>query len=230
MPLCLEKKVPTDYENDAALLARIALGSEEPAQVRAAQTQFYERHVRYLYGALSRQRSSVYALAQMSVEDLVQETFRRVFEKAHTYASEPELDSERAERRTRAWMGRIAQRLLLDALEGNREVSATPYVESLCATSEDGPAPSTSPNLRLVRTALASLSEREQDVLTVTALYERAGEAHQRLPNEVAAQLASRWSTSSDNVRAIRSRALKKLRELLTPRPAPALSLKGEPS
>lgn len=213
-----EKKVCSDYVSDTELLLRISHGNEHPTQARAAQTQFYERHVRYLYGVLSRQRSSVYATAQMTAEDLAQETFRRVFEKAHTYAAEPDLEAERGERRTRAWMGRIAQRLLLDALERNQEVSATPYVESLGAPSDDDPPPSSSPLLRLVREGLASLSEREQDVLTITAMYQRAGEEHQRLPNEVAQQLATRWATNSDNVRAIRSRALKRLREFLSVR------------
>lgn len=213
-----ETKVCSEYVSDTELLLCIAHGEEHPTRARAAQTQFYERHVRYLYGVLSRQRSSVLSAAQMTAEDLVQETFRRVFEKAHSYAAEPELGAERGERRTRAWMGRIAQRLLLDALERNQEVSATPYVESLGAPSGDEPPPSSSPLLRLVREGLASLSEREQDVLTITAMYQRVGEAHQRLPNEVAQQLATRWATNSDNVRAIRSRALKKLREFLSVR------------
>ena len=217
-----EKKVCSDYASDSELLLRISRGDEQPAQARAAQTQFYERHVRYLYGVLSRQRSSVYAMAQMTAEDLVHETFRRVFEKAHSYAAEPDLEAKRGECRTRAWMGRIAQRLLLDALERNQEVSATPYVESLGAPSDDDAPPSSSPLLRLVREGLASLSEREQDVLTITAMYQRAGEEHQRLPNEVAQQLATRWATNSDNVRAIRSRALKKLREFLSIRHSPA--------
>lgn len=226
MPDGPEKKERSDRLSDTELLLRIAHGSERPVQACAAQTQFYERHVRYLYGVLVRQRTSVYALAQLTAEDLVQETFRRVFEKAHTFAADPDLNLERAERRTRAWMGRIAQRLLLDALERNREVSATPYVESLCASNDDEPAPSSSPQLRLVREALSLLSEREQDVLTVTALYQRLGEEHQRLPNDIAQQLATRWATSSDNVRAIRSRALKKLRGFLSVHPAS----EGEPS
>lgn len=221
MPTIHEKKVCSNAASDvgdAELLRRIALGDEQPVLARDAQTQFYERHVRYLYGVLKRQRASIYELAHMSAEDLVQETFRRVFEKANTYTCEPTLDEVRAERRTRAWLGRIAQRLLLDALENNREVSATPYVESLCASTDDGVPPSSSPTLRLVREGLASLSEREQDVLTITASYQRVGEVHQRLPNQVAQELAARWCINSDNVRAIRSRALKKLREFLAVR------------
>lgn len=86
------------------------------------------------------------------------------------------------------------------------------------AEPEAAPPSSRSPKLRLMREALDTLSERERDVLRVAALYFRPGEEHQRLPNEVAAELARRWETSGDNVRAIRSRAIKKLKGYLESR------------
>ena len=61
---------------------------------------------------------------------------------------------------------------------------------------------------------------RAGDVLRVTALYQRAGEAHQRLPNDVSAELAERWGTTNENIRAIRSRAMKKLKTFLERRGA----------
>jgi RNA polymerase sigma factor (sigma-70 family) len=201
--------------NDAQLLACVT--SEDTSVVRGAQAEFYERHVRYLYGALRKQRPCLYALSGMSVEDLVQETFRRTFEKAATFVAEPLLEPERASRRTRAWMGRIAHRLLVDAIEGRREVAASPYVEQVVSQEPDE-VPASTPLLRAVREGLASLTEREQDVLTVTALYQRVGEAHQRLPNNVADDLAKRWTISSENVRAIRSRAMKKIRDFVAAR------------
>jgi DNA-directed RNA polymerase sigma subunit (sigma70/sigma32) len=70
-----------------------------------------------------------------------------------------------------------------------------------------------------VTEGLDELSEREQDVLRVTALYQRAGD-HQRLPNAISAELALRWETTNENIRAIRSRALKKLSDFVTGRMA----------
>lgn len=212
-----------DAATDADLLARIAARAEDPAGARAAQAALYERHVRYLYGAILRQRSSLLRVVGISAEDLVQETFHRAFDRAHTFQRGEEGDPDRDRARTRAWLGRIATNLLADHAGGPREVAATPYVERVsCAGIDEEQPPSQSPRARLVAEGLDSLSEREADVLRVSALHFRAGEEHQRLPNAVSAELAARWETTSENIRAIRMRAMKKLRAFLASRGATA--------
>ncbi len=203
-----------DEEGDAELLARVARRDVEPAAARAAQAALYERHVRYLYGVLLRQRRKLLDLAAVSAEDLVQDTFHRAFERAHTFKADDLADADQARRRTRAWLGRIAHHLLCDALDRRREVSASNWLDRVSCDAIDEPA-AESPELARVRAALSALPEREQDVLRVTALYHRAGGDAQRLPNAVSQELAERWDTNSDNIRAIRSRAMKKLRSLL---------------
>jgi DNA-directed RNA polymerase sigma subunit (sigma70/sigma32) len=106
---------------------------------------------------------------------------------------------------------------LADWLADVREVSASPYLDTL-AEPEAAPPSSRSPKLRLMREALDTLNERERDVLRVAALYFRPGEEHQRLPNDVSAELARRWETTNENIRAIRSRATKKLKQYLDAR------------
>jgi RNA polymerase sigma factor (sigma-70 family) len=202
-----------DLLDDAELFARVAAAGDA---ARLAQAELYRRHVRYLYGVLVKRQSRLLAVAGMSAEDLVQEAFRRAFERAATFTRDGITDEERLRRRVRAWLGRIAQNILADRLRTSREVSASPYLERV--TTEDiDEAPSSTPQLRLLREALSSLSEREQDVLRVTALYQKAGE-HQRLPNAVSQKLAQRWDTSSENVRAIRSRAIKKVKSFMQDR------------
>jgi RNA polymerase sigma factor (sigma-70 family) len=204
---------------DDELLAEVARRKLEPDAAHRAQAEFYARHVRYLYGVLQRHPDRLLQLAGASAEDIVQETFHRAFERAHTFSiddAEDPLDEERLRRRARAWLGRIAQNLLADHLRRFREVSASPYLERLSCEEIERPAPP-SPELELVIAGLGELSDREQDVLRVTALYQRSGD-HQRLPNSVSAELASRWGTTSENIRAIRSRAMKKLRSFITAR------------
>lgn len=201
--------------SDAALLASIASGSLELEAKSRAQAVFYSRHVRYLYGVL-KQQTKLLAAAGISAEDLAQETFHRAFERAHTFRPADDLDPDHSRRRTRAWLGRVAQHLLADHLERFREVSASPYLDGLSCDAIDE-APRASRELELVTEGLDNLSEREQDVLRVTALYQRAGD-HQRLPNAVSAELAARWHTTNENIRAIRSRALKKLSDFVTGR------------
>jgi RNA polymerase sigma factor (sigma-70 family) len=192
-------------------LLSLASGASGAAEARRAQAVFYERHVRYLYGVLKRREGVLRRIAGLSVEDLVQDTFQRAFQYGGSYAAEPGLPVERERRRTRAWLGRVAQNLIVNALAEPAEIAASPMLERLGTDDVDEPAPPSSPEVRALRRALEDLTEREQDVLRVTALYQKAGEEHQRLPNEVSAELAARWGTNSQNIRAIRSRAMKKL-------------------
>lgn len=200
--------------SDAELLTRIARSETDAPSATRAQAEFYARHVRYLYGALRSLEHKLLYTAGVSAEDLVQETFHRAFERAHTFSADEIDDADRLRRRARAWLGRIAQNLLADYLRSVREISATPYLESLSCEDVDQPS-LPSRELRLICDGLRHLTEREQDVLRVTALYLRAGD-HQRLPNAVSAELAERWGTTNENIRAIRSRALKKLRDFVS--------------
>jgi RNA polymerase sigma factor (sigma-70 family) len=201
--------------SDAELLARVAERARDASAARQAEALFYGRHVRYLYGVLLKRVKGPLSLSGQEVEDLVQETFFRVFERAHTFRDEPGIEPERAVLRVRAWLGRIAQNLLADSLARAQEVSATPYLEGVSSEELAPESTRDSPELGLIVEALDALSERERDVLRVAALYHRLGEAHQRLPNAVSAELALRWETTSENIRAIRSRAMKKLRDFL---------------
>ena len=208
---------PPDHLSDVELLQRVSGRDDDAALARAAEAEFYARHARYLYGVLVQRVRRPLAMSGREVEDLVQETFFRAFARASTFTPGDAWDPESERRRSRAWLGRIAQRLLADWLSDVREVSASPYLDSL-PEPEAGPGSSRSPKLQLMREALETLNERERDVLRVAALYFRPGEEHQRLPNEVSAELAKRWATTNENIRAIRSRAMKKLKEFLDAR------------
>jgi RNA polymerase sigma factor (sigma-70 family) len=206
-----------DHVSDAELLERVSKRADNAAAARAAETEFYDRHARYLYGVLMQRLRRPLALSGREVEDLVQETFFRAFARASSYSTGDAWDEASQRRRSRAWLGRIAERLLADWLQDAREVSASPYLDTL-AEPEPPPPSSRSPKLRLLREALDTLNERERDVLRVAALYFRPGEEHQRLPNDVSAELARRWQTTNENIRAIRSRATKKLKDYLAGR------------
>jgi RNA polymerase sigma factor (sigma-70 family) len=201
---------PHAEPDDATLLTYIAANR---GAAGAECELFYTRHVRYLFAVLHKQCERL-GFDSHAIEDLVQDTFQRAFEHAQSFRAPSESNAETSRRWTRAWLGKIARNLVLDALAAPREVLLGPALEE---QAEDPFAPPSSRprNARLwaLQSALEQLSEREQDVLRVSALYYRASE-HQRLPNEVLQELARRWQTTGENIRAIRSRALKKVQTM----------------
>jgi len=205
-----------DSDSDAALLRAVAGRS---TSARDAESAFYRRHVRWLFAIVSRKKAPLLTMAGLSAEDLVQETFLRAFDRAHTFRepSEP-LSAELETARTRAWLGRVATHLLADHLNRLREISASPYLERVLVEDVESDDACDHAGVALVSEGLASLSEREREILRVTALYAKVGEKHGRLPNAVSQDLATRWGTNNDNIRAIRVRALKKLKAFLSER------------
>ncbi len=177
---------------------------------RGAQQMLYQRHAPYLLGVFRGRAARLLSMTTMTAEDLLHETFFRAFSRSRAYKCGDDGPSREESRRTRAWLGKIAERLLFDALRANREVPASIEMDEMV---DAGPPSSGTSQARLVREAVSALSEREQDVLRVTALYYRVGESHQRLPNDVAAQLSENWATTPENIRAIRKRALAKVKK-----------------
>jgi len=70
-------------------------------------------------------------------------------------------------------------------------------------------------NRQLLDEAIDSLSEREQIVLRTTFQYYQPGKQNQHLPHDVVEDLAESLKTTSDNVRQIRSRALRKINQYI---------------
>jgi RNA polymerase sigma factor (sigma-70 family) len=65
---------------------------------------------------------------------------------------------------------------------------------------------------KLLKAALQSLTEREQDILLTTMLY--SAEDHYQ-PREVIKSLCKKWEILPDNLRQIKKRAIKKLKNIL---------------
>ncbi len=84
----------SQLQSDGELFDEVAAADRMVA--RRAERLLYERHVRYLFGVLRRQREKLLLLAGSSAEDLVQDTFQRAFERAASFKAEPGLDPDRA--------------------------------------------------------------------------------------------------------------------------------------
>jgi len=205
-----------DVDNDSQLLSYAALRDEDLEFAREAWGVFYLRHREYLARMCTRCFGS--SLDQEQIQDLVHDTFLRAFEKAHTFTAGiyPEEDSHR--KHVRAWLGTICRNLFLEHLEALPKLEIVdveldllpgPSLVSVETEREDGS--ELSPRVQSITNALATLTEREQDVIRVTMEHWNPGDNFSRLPNQVAAQLAAFYRTTSSNIRQIRKRAMDKI-------------------
>lgn len=200
-------------ESDADLLAYMAMRAEDPATAREAWAEFYRRHAGYLQAICERAYGAGLG-GDLGAGDLVAETFRRAFDRAHQFAVRGAPSEDVLRRQVRAWLGRIAQRLFQDAMRSRRRLEQV-HVEAEDWERIPFPAPGPAPDpgkLALVRRALQQLSDREQCVLRVTFQWYQPGQPHQRLPDDVIEDLAEALQTTPENLRQIRRRALERIR------------------
>lgn len=203
-------------ETDADLMIYMSMAEEDPAAAEEAWGEFYRRHVDYLYGVCHWAYDEIIG-GETGVGDIVMETFQRAFRSAYLFDPGGIDDLERARRRTRAWLGRIAQRLVQDTLRRRRRMEMVHFEPKLWQQiPEKTEQPATDDAVvQRVREAVTELSEKEQIVVRVAAQWYRPGHDHQRLPNDIVADLTRTLRTTPENLRQIRRRAFRKIRDHL---------------
>lgn len=198
-------------ETDADLLQYISWRAEHPSEAEEAFVIFHGRHAGFLFGYCKRQLRGTLP-TYYSVEDLVGDTFTRILERASTFDAGGEKNRDCLCHLVRAWMLRIARNILADVHRGHPTLETTMDPELLEDLAADEP-PVDSPRTRLAQRAFVEvLDDRQREVILATLHWWKAGDEHQRLPNDVAADLARRFSTTTDNLRKIRASALRKIR------------------
>lgn len=202
--------------SDDVLLARISDKSDE-SSCRAAWGTFYGRHAEYLYGVCMRAYRT--KLGETGVEDLVAETFLKVYDKAaETYQPAGDGDADYRRQRVRAWLGTIAKNLVRDTLRGRKRLPVSRLEhDEWRDIPEHEQCPQSASSDEVCRVMERVLSEREQDVLRVTFHWHDPAKDHQKLPDEAVDELARLWNLKPDNIRQIRRRALQKLKNALPP-------------
>jgi RNA polymerase sigma factor (sigma-70 family) len=212
---------PTGGAPDFELIRQMADNACDPVSAREAWGHFYVRHHQFL----SRILVSVFGEAARRgwLDEAVQDSFMKAFHNASTFDCDEQVPPERQQKQARAWLARILENLLRDRFHGHQEVSLLNDgdVEDRCSASVSDVSDSDPPEsdrLKLLKSGMTLLSEVERTILLSTALWTRTGEQHQRMPHEVMTELSRTTGKSPENVRQIRSRALKKLKQHINDR------------
>jgi DNA-directed RNA polymerase specialized sigma24 family protein len=218
-------------ENDADLLWYMAQREADAEGARDAGDEFARRHRAFL------QRRCRLAYADLlgndrDVEDLVQSTLLRAFERASRFSRRGAVTVEEITGRVRGWLLRIATRVFQDVARG-RDPPMVEIVDDGAVedTSESADTPTGLPpdDLRRVAEAWERLTSNEQEVLRLTLQWYDPGREHQRLPSGVAEDLARRLETTPENLRQIRRRGLRKIEELLAAEATTVRAAGGRP-
>lgn len=200
--------------DDADLLEFMAAAAEEPKLARDAFDEFYRRHIDFLYRACHRRFARN---GDAFLEDLVSDAFLRAYECAGTYKVPASRDQDSRRRNARAWLARITERLAFDMLAPRRGAKLLLRDDEFwsAVANEATPAEENAPSAQheMLLTLLDRLTDRERQVLVATAdFYEPDGTAR-RMPIHAVAELERHLDTTSANIRQIRSRAMKKIRD-----------------
>ncbi len=209
LPVIMQLVIDLSKKMDGELLMLVA---QRHSGWENAFRVFYERHCGYLFYICN--RKYCHELGADAVEDLVQKTFIRAFEKAHTFRADDTLSPDDSLKRTRGWLQRIAANLLRDSYRHNTSIPTEPLTDAhISMLAENHPQDSEdSEKMKLIKDALNTLTEREQDIMrTVYQWYEPG----KNLPAHVIEELTQRYNTTPENIRQILSRARKKVREFI---------------
>ncbi len=209
LPVIMQLVIDLSKKMDGELLMLVA---QRHSGWENAFRVFYERHCGYLFYICN--RKYCHELGADAVEDLVQKTFIRAFEKAHTFRADDTLSPDDSLKRTRGWLRRIAANLLRDSYRHNTSIPTEPLTDAhISMLAENHPQDSEdSEKMKLIKDALNTLTEREQDIIrTVYQWYEPG----KNLPAHVIEELTQRYNTTPENIRQILSRARKKVREFI---------------
>ena len=203
---------------DADLFEWMAMGDSCATDAHAAFAEFYRRHSQYLYSQCERRYGG-------EAEDIVADTFRRVYESAgqfdrNTLANVS--DPVAARRLVRAWVGQIVRWVAADhfAERDRQPESVTPgCIDSLPDNRCADPAnPTTDSELvTQVRNVISSLPERKQAIAWTIAHSWCPELGRLRWSQEDLDAIGERFGLTRENIRQIRTRLIRKLRTLLEP-------------
>ena len=204
----------TDFTNDtdADLLTMASWQATDGEAARKAWGEFYLRHFNFLGAVCMRYKKSI---GIQGVEDLVNETFIRVFTHgAETFATS-EDDPVQIRKQVRKWLRVIAHRQFLMNLRGRDDLAEQLFAEvEVSSRAPISQSEETRVLCEKARAVVETLSDRELDVLFARFWnYDITAKKKQTFDPDVLADLQVRWETTDANIRKILSRTLTKIRE-----------------
>jgi RNA polymerase sigma factor (sigma-70 family) len=210
-----DKLKPLTNEALAELFLLMAMKEDNLQEAEKAFSEFYTRYKDYLYTVAKKVCKSWEMYGEELIQEVHQNTFLAVYEKAESFIKIEEIPFERQEVRLKAWLGTIAKNEMLQLLRERKEDKGkTTYLPDLSYfnNKENEDTLPKSENILLVEKALSSLKERDRDILFTYLMFE---DGNKKLPRDEIQRLADLWDVLPDNMRQIKKRSLDKVKQLI---------------
>jgi RNA polymerase sigma factor (sigma-70 family) len=206
-------------KTDSELLVIIGRKVCEPAVIREAWAELFRRHAEYLFRICRRVASPFRHLQVQLAEETVSEVFRHVYDHAaERFVPKDVANADEERRHVRAWLGRVAQRVMETALrnrasrkESNPEGALFENLPETRLRNQHTPNTST-----VVRQILERvLDDNEREIVTVRMQWYDPARPGRHLPPVVLNDLATRLNRTKESIRKTYERAIKKVEEAL---------------
>jgi RNA polymerase sigma factor (sigma-70 family) len=199
-------------DSDYDLLEMMSWKDSDPADAKGAWGAFYQCHAKYLYNILLR---AIKGLArEETAAEILQETFIRVFEKgAASFKATKESNPDKIRGHVRVWLGKIAKNLMNDTFQG-KNLDEIHFTLEEWQEQPGAERPNYSPrNEALYELLETELTDRESSILRVYYMYYDPREPLKKLPRNVLQNIADQFDLTPENIRQIKSRAIKKIKK-----------------
>lgn len=217
-------------ESDAGLLYLIGADSSSPedaALARDAMRAFHARHYDYVRGVLEKFAGGIESVI-IDVKVFTSMTFVKAFKAAASFEDDSGGDGDLAQRKVRAWLGRIADNLARDELKRiSRKqcgVQLVPFEEGMDAPVEsenendsDSPAPTNARALTRLNEIKNTLKPAEWEILITYATWGVTTATGRQLPADIREALEKNTGYERSNIRQIWKRLSQRVKNELAP-------------
>lgn len=211
----------TDFteESDVDLLTLISWREEDGDAARAAWGEFYRRYFKLLAHICMVRFGQ--KLGEHDVENLVNDTFLRVFDGGADTFKIDETDPEKLRHLIGAWLSQIALNIFRARLRGEKRLPLVQVEEFEFPVEESPPlSDERAEQCERLKEVLENLKPRERDILLARFANYHRSTGKQQFESHVLERLSKEWKITKDNVRQIYSRTMRKVQEQLSQRPA----------
>jgi len=210
-------------EPDDGLLTFMALKEIDPQMAEDACVELHWRHSRLIAGWCSKRRFETFGEA---VQDWVNETFARAYDKAGSFSCDGNLPSETKTKLVQGWLFSILEHLFLERCRRearekelrDSDVNGE-WLENLPNPApvepEAGAEPVCTGRKALVVQFMEGLAEDDRKLLVITGQYYQVKLKRVEIPREIRKAIYSELGVTEGSLRVRRNRLLNRLKDFI---------------